>query len=133
MDAPKLIRMYIKMRDAKSAIAARHKEELAELNGKMDIVSGALKKLIDESGGDSIKSNEFGTASIVVSTKAGCSDWEEFSIFLREGDHDPVHFLEKKLKASAVVEFMDAHEGKLPPGVNIFKETQLRVRKPTAK
>lgn len=133
MDAPKLIRMYIKMRDAKSAIAARHKEELADINEKMDLVSIALKKLVDQSGGDSIKSNEFGTASIVTSVKAGCSDWSEFSTFLRDGDHDPVHFLEKKLKASAVVEFMDKHEGKLPPGVNIFKESQLRVRKPTAK
>ena len=131
IDSAKLIKIYIKMRDVKKEITDRHKEELADINGKMDTIGTELKKQIQATGGDSIKSKEFGTATITESIKAGCSDWAEFTQFLKENDHDPLIFLSKSLKADAIKQYMEDNEGNLPPGVNIFKEAKLSIRKPT--
>ena len=131
MDSAKLIKIYVKMRDVKSDIAKRHKEELADISGKMDTISTELKKRIIATGGDGIKSKEFGTASITESVRAGCQDWDVFTNFLKEKEYDPLIFLAKSIKADAVKTYMDDHDGKLPPGVTIFKESKLLVRRPS--
>lgn len=131
IDSAKLIQIYVKMRDAKSDIAKRHREELDDISKKMDTISTELKKRIIATGGDGIKSKEFGTASITESIKAGCDDWAEFTRFLKENDHDPLIFLSKSIKSDAVKTYMDEHDGDLPPGVTIFKESKLLVRRPT--
>jgi len=131
LDSAKLIKIYVKMRDVKTDITKRHKEELADITSKMDTIGTELKKQIQATGGDSIKSKEFGTATITESIKAGCSDWAEFTQFLKEKDHDPLIFLSKSLKADAIKQYMEDNEGGLPPGVNIFKESKLSIRKPT--
>lgn len=131
LDSAKLIRIYIKMRDVKKEITDRHKDELADITGKMNTISTELKKRILATGGDGIKSKEFGTASITETIKAGCSDWGEFTRFLKENEHDPLIFLSKSLKSEAIKQYMDDNEGNLPPGVNIFKESKVSIRKPS--
>jgi hypothetical protein len=37
--------------------------------------------------------------------------------------------LEKRIKKTFVQEWMDAHEGTPPPGVNVYREFVVRVRR----
>lgn len=130
VDTARLVKTYIKMRDAKEEIAARHKEELAELSTNMHKIEVALLEAAIEQHVDGFKT-EFGTASLVESMKVSCSDWAVFTDFLK--DKDPLDFMEKKLRTSAIKEYMDASEGQLPPGVSVFKENTIRVTRPRAK
>ena len=130
MDTARLVKVYIKMRDAKEEIAKRHKEELADIVSKMDRIETELLKAALEQNVDGFKT-EFGTASLVESLKCSCSDWAAFTDFLK--DKDPLDFMEKKLRTSAIKEYMEASEGQLPPGVSVFKENTIRVTRPRAK
>lgn len=130
MDTARLVKTYIKMRDAKEEIATRHKEELADLNDKMHKIEVALLGAALEQNVDGFKT-EFGTASLVESVKCSCSDWAVFTEFLK--DKDPLDFIEKKLRTSAIKEYMELSEGQLPPGVSVFKENTIRITRPRAK
>lgn len=124
MDVDKMVRVYIKMRDAKEALVAKHKEELKVIEDQMAVIETEFKKMSLENKVSSFKTNH-GTATIVENLKASCSDWEIFGEFIRE--NDPLMFLDKRVKLAGIKDFMDAHEGALPPGVSIYKELGLRI------
>jgi hypothetical protein len=126
----RLIKAYIKMRDAKSEIAARHKEELAKINGKMERIGIALKERAIDQGTKGFNTEE-GTASVVEKPKVSCSDWTAFTDFLK--DKNPIDFLDKKVRTSAITQYMEETKGELPPGINMFVESDIRITRPKKK
>lgn len=121
-----LVKIYVKIRDAKSAAKKVFEAQEAEFNEKMAIVATELKARAQAEGVEGFKT-EFGTVYLSETMKTSCADWAAFGDFLKT--HDPLEFMEKRISSTAVKEYMKQNEGQLPPGVSIFKEIEARVRR----
>ena len=122
----KLVKIYVKIRDAKSEKKKAYEAEAAELDAKLAMVATELKARAQAEGVDGFKT-EFGTVYLSETMKTSCADWSAFGDFLKT--HDPLEFMEKRISSTAVKEYMKQNEGQLPPGVSIFKEIDARVRR----
>lgn len=124
MDIDRMIKVYIRMRDAKEDMQERHKQELKVIEDQMAVIELEFKRLSLENKVSSFKTDH-GTATIVENMKASCNDWNVFGEFVRKDD--PLIFLDKRVKLAGIKDFMDMHDGLLPPGISIFRELSLRV------
>ena len=80
-----------------------------------------------ESGGQSVRT-EAGTYFRTEIIKPSVSDWRALYDWIK--DHDGFDMLERRVKSTSVKEFMDENQGLLPPGVNVLREYEVRVRSP---
>jgi len=122
----KLVKIYVKIRDAKGEIKKAYEKEAAALDEKLAMVATELKARAQSEGVDGFKT-EFGTVYLSETMKTSCADWSAFGDFLKT--HDPLEFMEKRVSSTAVKEFMKQNEGQLPPGISVFRELEARVRR----
>lgn len=122
----RLAAIYIKIRDAKSDLKKRQDEEMRKLTEQQDMIATEFKRRAQAQGVDGFKTKA-GTVSMTTSIKASCADWDAFGEFLK--DKDPVEYLGKSVKAATIRAYMESHDGNLPPGINIFKEVSVSVRR----
>lgn len=121
-----LVKIYVKIRDAKSAAKRVFDAAEKEFNAKIDMIGTELKARAQAEGVEGFKT-EFGTVYLSETMKTSCADWGAFGEFLQT--HDPLEFMEKRISATAVKGYMKQNNGELPPGVSVFKEIEARVRK----
>ena len=122
----RLVSVYIKIRDKKSAITAELKEQEAELNEKLDVIKGALLQHCKDNNSESVRT-KFGTFFRTIRTKYWTSDWESMSGFIKE--NDAVDLLEKRLHQGNMRQFLDDNPDKLPPGLNVDSAYTITVRR----
>lgn len=116
---------YIKLRDQKKEIAARHKEELAGIKAKMDTMEGWLMRELNTLGVESAKTDA-GTAYKSKRSSVKVQDWEAFFDFVQK--NELYHFLEHRASKAAVEEFAEA-QGELPPGLSITVDQNILIRR----
>jgi len=58
-----------------------------------------------------------------------CADWHTFHGWIK--DNDAFDFLEKRVTKKAVKDYMESNAGAIPPGLSIFREFVVRVRRPS--
>lgn len=126
MSIETLVKIYVKIRDAKSAAKKEFDKAEEAFNTKLATVATELKARAQAQGVEGFKT-EFGTVYMSETMKVSCADWSAFGTFLT--GKDPLEYLEKRVSSTAVKEYMKANEGQLPPGISIFKELEARVRK----
>ena len=122
----KLVKIYVKIRDALSAEKKKYETIEAEFKGQMAMIATELKARAQAEGVEGFRT-DFGTVYMSETMKTSCADWSAFGEFLK--DHDPLEFLEKRISSTAIKEYMKQTDGQLPPGVSIFKELEARVRR----
>ena len=127
LENDKLVKIFTKIRDARRDLKAKFEESDDALKNQIDIISSEIKSRCVASGITGFKT-DFGTVSIVETTKVSCADWSAFGDFLK--DKDPLVYLENRVKTTAVKEFIETHGGELPPGISIFRESEARVTAP---
>jgi hypothetical protein len=126
----RLVKVYVKIRDAKLAFKKEADATLADFDRKLAIIAAELKSRAQQEGVDGFKT-EYGTVYMAVDYKVSCADWGAFYQWVKENDE--LDFLERRIKSAKVKEYMDAHNGELPPGVSVFKELEARVRRSNEK
>lgn len=122
----KLTRVYIKIRDARAALAAKFKEEDAELAAQLDTVKAALLDYCKDHGVDSVRTQE-GLVYRTQKTRYWTNDWASMHKFIL--DHQLPEFFEKRLNQGAVKEFLEENPELVPPGLNADSEYTISVRK----
>jgi hypothetical protein len=122
----KLTRMYIKIRDARAALAANFKEQDAALTAQLDTVKDALLDYCKTHGVDSVRTQE-GLVYRTQKTRYWTSDWASMHKFIMENGLP--EFFEKRLNQGAVKEFLDENPEMVPPGLNVDSEYVIAVRK----
>ncbi len=122
----RLVKIYVKIRDAKAAAAKVFKAEEDKFNEKLSMIATELKARAQAEGVEGFKTDE-GTVYLTETMKTSCADWAAFGMFLK--DHDPLEFLEKRISSTAIKQYLKDNEGQLPPGVSIFRETEAKVRR----
>jgi hypothetical protein len=117
---------YIRLRELKAEIAARHKKELAEVESQLDTVDSFLLGKLQELGVDSVKA---GGATVYFQTemRANIADKGAFMDFIRERGQPEL--LQTRVSSTVLREFMEANGGHTPPGVTANFERVIRVRK----
>ncbi len=119
------IEKYIAMRDKKTGIKDRHKEELAPVLLVMDRLEAWLLQHLNTTGAKSVATTK-GTAfkkervSVTVKDQAA---FMEFAV-----DNDELGLLDIRASKLAIEEFLEAN-GELPPGTSIVRETVAQIRR----
>ena len=126
MDASKLVKAYIKMRDAKAALEREYEEKINDISEQMGIIEHELLEMCKSTGQDGGKT-EYGSFTRTVKTRYWTNDWDSMFTFIRE--NDAVELLEKRIHQGNFKEFLEQHPGKMPAGVNVDSKYAITVRR----
>ena len=124
IDTNKVVAEYIRLRDAKKALADRHAKEMARIAEPMRKREALLLDHLNKTHSESVRT-ENGTFFKVKRTSTKVVEWEACLEFILE--NDLWHMLERRVSKSAVEEYQAA-TGELPPGVAISTEVSINIR-----
>lgn len=122
----KLVKAYIKMRDARAALSAEYDAKDKEIKDQMDLIEHTLLDVCKRAGADSIKTGA-GTIIRGVRTSYWTSDWESMHNFIKE--NQALDLLERRVAQKAMGEFLKANPDKMPKGMNVETKYTVTVRR----
>ena len=119
------------IKDARTVKRHAWEAEDAALEAEQQRLDAFMLGRLNEQGASSI-ATEHGTVYRSLKLKVGAADWTAVWDWIIQ---DPARgeIFEKRLKAAFVKEFMEANDGAIPPGVNVHREYEVAVRRPTQK
>lgn len=116
----KLIKIYIKMRDAKQAF----EKQASGVEEQMDIVKGKILDACNAVGASSLRT-PFGRVVRTVKTDYSTTDWDSMHSFMR--DNDALDLLQRRIHQTNMKTFLEEHPDKLPPGLNSDSRYDITV------
>lgn len=126
MDANQLVKVYIKIRDAKDMKKKQMEEEIADLDVQLSAVEQELLEICKTTGQDGGKT-QHGSFTRSVKTRYWTSDWDSMYKFIRE--HDAPDLLERRIAQGNFSQFIQENPDKMPAGVNIESKYSITVRR----
>ena len=126
MDANQLVKVYIKIHDAKERKVKQHEEELALLEQQLDVVEQELLAICKATGQDGGKT-ENGSFTRTVKTRYWTSDWDSMYQFIK--NHDAPELLERRIHQGNFKEFLQENPDKMPQGMNVDSRYSITVRR----
>lgn len=122
----KLVKLFIKTRTAKSAAKKVFDTQADEFDAILRACENHMLKKADADGVTGF-TTPFGTTYTAETTKISIADDTAFFDFVKvEADLD---FFERRVSSTHVANYQKLHDGVAPPGLNIFRERIMRVRK----
>lgn len=121
-----LIGRYIAIRDHIEVMQKEFELKVAPYKQAMEDIAGAVSEEINRLDGQSIKTEQ-GTAYRSEWTAAKVADREAFLDFVFDGRREG--FLTSATSKEAVKEYMDAHNGQLPPGIDFTRGYKTLFRR----
>lgn len=128
VDADKLVKVYIKMRDAKAQMVALHEAQVLALEEKMGLIEQELLEICKATGQDGGKTSH-GSFTRTVKTRYWTNDWDSMYRFIKE--HDAVELLERRVAQANMKTFLQENPGLLPEGLNVDSKYSITVRRAT--
>lgn len=122
----KLVKAYIKMRNARSQLKEDYEAKDAEIKQQMKVLESHFLELCKGTGASSIKTPA-GTIIRGVESRYWTSDWEAMHQFVRE--NDALELLERRIAQKAMAEFLKSNPDKMPKGLNCNSEYKITVRR----
>jgi hypothetical protein len=127
-DADRLVRVYIKIRDAKAQLKTEFDEAVGRLDEQMDVVETELLNLCKSTGQDGGRTDH-GTFTRTVKTRYWTSDWQSMYEFIK--DHNALELLEQRVSQGNMKKFLLDNPQELPAGLNVDSKYAITVRRPT--
>lgn len=125
-----IVGLFIKIRTKIADVNKEYDAQLQHLRGQQQQVSAELLRRLHERGATQTKTAA-GTAFISEQMSITIADDDAYGAFvLAEQDYS---YYQKRAKVERVKEYMTAHNGELPPGLNVFRELTINVRAPRGK
>jgi len=115
MDVDRLIGGYVKLRDKKAELEAKHREELAPVRKLMAEIENRMLGYMNESGLTSLSSKGVGTAYQTTRVSATVADRDAFKGYCEQED---AWELADIRAGKAAIRAMVEETGELPPGIN---------------
>lgn len=122
----KLTKVYLKIKQRRSELAAQFKEEDGKLVEQQEQIKRALLDYLKSENLDSVKTPN-GTFYRSTKTKYWTSDWESMYKFIV--DHQVPELLSKAINQSNIKQFLEENPDLLPKGLNVDSEYVVSVRK----
>ena len=126
MSVERLTGVYIKIRDARTALAAKFKAEDGELQEQLEQIKRALLDYCETNGLESARTTA-GTFYRTVKTRYWTSDWETVYKFVI--DQNMPELFEKRLNQTVLKELIEEDPDFALPGLNSDSEYVITVRK----
>lgn len=124
MDASQLVKVYIKIRDAKAERTKAMEAEIAGLDEQMQVIETELLEMCKSTGQDGGKT-QFGSFRRSVKTRYWTSDWDSMYRFIKE--HDMPELLERRVSQTTFKEFLQENPDKMPEGMNVESRYAITV------
>lgn len=121
----KLVRVFVKIRDARGVLKRTYEEEDAELKAQQDAIKAQLLEHCRDNDVTSVRTDS-GMFYRTTKTRYWASDWPALHAFARENDR--LDIFEKRL-AQGVMKQLIEEDGDAVPGVNVDTEYVITVRK----
>jgi hypothetical protein len=134
MPTEKQLKLFLKIREASAAATRVYEEEKAQFKAIMDACQNHMLATADSQGTTGFKT-ELGTTYTAETVKITVADSTAFTAFL-DGlppDADRYGFFETRISSRRIEDYMKANGGTPPPGLNLFRERVMRVRKASEK
>lgn len=125
VETDRLVRAFVRIRDRRAELKREFTLADDDLKGKQRQIEN---ELLRRAQADNLEgfNTKFGTTYIAEERHVSIADPDEFAPFVLEtGD---LLFYEQRPSLGHVMEYQKAHDGKLPPGVRMFREFRMRVR-----
>jgi hypothetical protein len=122
----KLVNAYTKIRDKRSELTSKYKEEEGKLREPQDRGKLALLEYCKEHEVDSVRTAS-GLFYRTVKQRYWTSDWESMHKFIM--DNEVPEFFEKRLNQTHVRQFIEENPDLVPAGLNVDSEYAISVRK----
>ncbi|WP_105132623.1 hypothetical protein [Burkholderia sp. BE12] len=127
MPVDKLVKLYVKTRETKAAATKVFEAQDAQFKAIMETIENHLLAAADRDGVEGFRT-EYGTTYAAETQKISIADDTAFETFLR-AQENPFLFFERRVSSKHVKDYMDNSGGAAPPGLNIFRERCMRIRK----
>lgn len=126
MDYSKVVEAYLNIRDKRAEMSKEYTTEDDKLKAIQKQLEGVMLGHLNDTGLDSART-PVGTFFRTESLKPSGSDWTALYEWIRE--NDAFEALERRIKRDFIKEYMETHDGELPPGVSVHREYECRVRR----
>ena len=126
LDLGKITKAHINIRDARNELRKKYEAEDAKLKEAQAKLEGAMLDHLNNHGMESVRT-EAGTFYRQEEITPPASDWNALYDWIK--DNDAWDALERRVKKTFVKEYQEAHNGGLPPGISVFREYVVRVRR----
>jgi len=123
-DAERVAKVVQKM-DAKLAqLSAEEKD----IKAQKELLLGSVQAEADKMGVTSLKT-QYGTFYLSETSRFSMADDNTFVEFVKRTGE--IGLMERRVAAGNVKQYMEDHNGEIPPGLNWFKESTMKLRKST--
>jgi hypothetical protein len=127
MDANKLAKAYIKIRDALSDAKREFEEKEKALKAEMATIEHYFLNMFNEQGDLTSMSTPSGTVIRSVSTRIWTTDWAEMHKMIL--DTNNLDLLERRLAQKNMESFLADNPGVRPAGLNVDHSYKITVRR----
>lgn len=129
MDISVITKAYVAMRDKRAELKKKFDEEYGKIGEGMERLQAELLRAMQDQKADSIRT-EFGTVYRQEEVKPSCADWSALDAWEKaHPEYSASDILEKRVSKKFITEYMETHDGAVPPGVSIYREYVARVRR----
>ena len=126
----KLVRVYLKIKKERARISKEYDEADETLKAQQAQVGNEIMKRLNERGATQTKTPD-GTAFFGEDMKVTMADADIFKKFVLESGN--LDWYVARVKVETLREFIKVNGGRLPPGINVFREKTILVRAPRKK
>lgn len=123
----RIVQAFTAIKDARTAKRHAWEAEDLQLEQDQDKLKALMLDTLNGLGGTSITTSH-GTVYRTERVRPSAADWNSVYAWIM-ADPDRFELLEKRLKATFVKQFMEDNAGAIPPGVNVYREYEVAVRR----
>jgi hypothetical protein len=121
-----IAKAYVALREARRQLKAQFEVEDAKYKQGLEKLEGIMLDHLNRAGAESVRT-EHGTFYKQEAMTPSASDWQLVYDWIKE--NDAWDLLERRVKVGFVKEYQEAHDGALPPGISVYRQYVVRVRK----
>lgn len=126
MDLNRLVRAHLKIRDARTKLSREFDDADSALKAKQDRLEAEMLRFLNDNNTKSVRT-ESGTVYRAEDIRPVNTDWDTLYAWIKE--NDTFEALERRLKKTFVQDYMEEHNGAVPPGVSVARSFVARVRR----
>lgn len=126
MDLTTVVKAHVNLRDARNTIRKDYEAQDEKLKAAQTRLEALMLDFLQQNNMDSVRT-EAGTFYRQEEIKPSASDWSAFYEWIKQ--NDAFDALEKRVTKTFIKDYMEQHEGGVPPGISVYREYVVRIRR----